>query len=266
MPHDAAQNSILLHLLDVTLPRGGWVMNLWSAYFDESGTGDDAPFICVSGYLFTKEKAVELDVLWSAWIREVGISHFHMTDCNAQGDEFARFSEAECDALARKAIAFIKQFASHGIALTLEKSAFDLLPESGAPLWGGSPYAALVAQVGYAIRDWVPETDRVAYVFEAGAKGQGLALSAINQFWMNPEGRALFRHGSHSFVCKKDASLLQCADILAWHWCKQATRSANGHTKMRGDFKELFKGVPTVLHHYGREELIRARRILGLPV
>lgn len=36
MPHDAAQESPFLHLLDLVLRRGGWVMALWEAYFDEA--------------------------------------------------------------------------------------------------------------------------------------------------------------------------------------------------------------------------------------
>jgi len=34
------------------------------AFFDESGTHDSSPFVCVAGYLFEKGKATALDNAW----------------------------------------------------------------------------------------------------------------------------------------------------------------------------------------------------------
>lgn len=243
-------------------------MALHFAFFDESGTAASSPFLCVAGYLFEKDAALELSDKWQEFFSKDGefrVEYFHMTDCNVAKGVFAHLSDEECDRAARKAIELIKQYAKHGIALSIEKSAFHLIPPSGGSLWGKSPYAMLSNQVGFAIRDWVPTGDRVSYFFEAGAHGQNDALVAMSQFLCAPETKDIFRHGSHSFLAKPEAPLLQCADMLAWQWHKHCNRSAAGNHKLRGDFKSLLS-VPTVKHHYGRDELIATRRFLGLPI
>jgi len=44
-------------------------MAVMEAYFDESGTHDGSPFVCVAGYLFQKGNATALDAAWR-WMLE----------------------------------------------------------------------------------------------------------------------------------------------------------------------------------------------------
>ena len=41
-------------------------MALFEAHFDESGSHDGPPVLCVAGYLYDKEAALDLDSEWKA--------------------------------------------------------------------------------------------------------------------------------------------------------------------------------------------------------
>lgn len=243
---------------------GELALALWQAYFDESGNGPDSPLLCVGGYLFSKESARALEDEWRKLVRSLDVPHFHMTDCNAASGIFKHLSSPQCDKAARRAIELIQAHAAGGVALSVEKAAIGLLPPTNG-LWQDSAYAFLANQVGYAVREKTEPEDKVSYIFEGGAHGQGAARLAMKMFLGHEVAQRDFRWAADSFASKQDMPLLQSADILAWHWHKQCRRSAMGNHKLRGDFKALLK-VPTVMHHYGRDELLATRRALGLPL
>jgi hypothetical protein len=51
-------------------------MAVMEAYFDESGTHEGSPFVCVAGYLFEKGIANALDVSWRAMLQEKSLLFF----------------------------------------------------------------------------------------------------------------------------------------------------------------------------------------------
>lgn len=219
-PEGYAPNGVLQRLLDITLSDGGYVVSLVEAYFDESGTGAESRFLCVAGYIFTKERAVALAADWQAMLARIGVSYFRMVDCAHGAGEFAKLSPGARDNAARQAIALTKRHALRGIALSLDKVAFSQLPPQA--IWN-TPYSFLAGQVLYGIRKWADEnghSDRVSYIYEAGAHGAGDLVEAFAKIKRTPDLAAEYRIGGVSFLEKteKGAEPLQCADLLAWHW------------------------------------------------
>ena len=56
-------------------------MALMEAYFDESGTHEGSPFVCVAGYLFEKGNAAALNADWRAMLKGNDLPFFRMSDC-----------------------------------------------------------------------------------------------------------------------------------------------------------------------------------------
>src|SRR5438105_4019181 len=51
---ECQSSGIIGRLLEILLPQNGYVMQLAEAYFDESGSHDGSPVLCVAGYIFEK--------------------------------------------------------------------------------------------------------------------------------------------------------------------------------------------------------------------
>ena len=77
-------------LIDAVLPSGGYLMSLMEVYFDESGSHDGSPFLCVAGYLVESERAKAMTSEWNEAVFSRGLSHFHMIDCAHGANEFAK--------------------------------------------------------------------------------------------------------------------------------------------------------------------------------
>ncbi|MFO0114488.1 MAG: hypothetical protein ACK53F_05810 [Betaproteobacteria bacterium] len=61
-------------------------MNLVEADFDESGTHDGSPVICMGGYIFDAAKSESLAAEWQAMLNAFGngdvpLPFFHMSEC-----------------------------------------------------------------------------------------------------------------------------------------------------------------------------------------
>ena len=58
---------------------------LVETYFDESGTHEGSPVMCVAGYILTKRNAIELAREWNEVLNWAELPHplpyFHMSEC-----------------------------------------------------------------------------------------------------------------------------------------------------------------------------------------
>ena len=224
----------LVALLGLVLKHEDWLMALAAhAYFDESGTGDELPDLCLAGYVFEKDAALAFDVAWQQMLARHGLAFFHMKECVHKGAGPAGFgplSMPERDIAARDAIALIKAHAARGITISLDKSAANEMCNRG--IWE-NPYAFVTGQTMYGIRAWadaVKLEGTVAYVFESGATGWFQAQEAVRRV-MGMSDIALrnsFRIDSFTQSSKTSALPLQAADMLAWHWRKHLDRLRKG--------------------------------------
>lgn len=226
------------------------------AYFDESGTGDEWPYICVAGYIFTLEAREALKMAWQQLLDRYALPYFHMTDCAHGHGPFRQLSRDQRIAAQTEAIDLIGRFASKGIALSIDKDAFDDLPPDG--LWT-SPYSFLCGQVVFGVQRWAKETghtEGVHYFYEHGADGWGAASRDLARFVGPHEGpRRDVQYLTHAHVHKRESAAVQCADILAWHWHTHNRRRREGNRKRRADFQALLRACRVDPHHYDRDSI-----------
>jgi Protein of unknown function (DUF3800) len=256
LPCVEIEESHFVRLLQILLRNGGYVVALAQAqaYFDESGTHDGSPFICIAGYVFESNNSVLLNIEWRKMLNRYGLPHFRMSECAHREGVYSHLTRQECDDAAREAILLIKKYAAKGIAISLDPSAYPLLPPSN--LWA-NPYSFLVGQVFFGVRDWADQTGfhgDVSYFFESGAEGWGFAAEAMEKMKKDQNLRRIFRFESYSSVDKAEATPVQCADLLAWHWFTHKKRLDRGD-KIRQDFRSLVELKNIDVHHYGKEDI-----------
>jgi hypothetical protein len=208
-------------------------------YSDASKIGGH---LAIGSLLFRKKNIRPFEKKWRAMLRKYGISHFHMTDCNAtppQGPHKDQ-TEEECDACAREAIAIILEFATKGCIFSVKKSDFyEIITKRGIM---PNPFTLGVWFTLLDIRNWAELSDpiaRISYVFEAGDDHQKDANALLTGVAEQPERAIAYRYRNHAFVPKIASCPAQAADILAWHGAKHIHRKSEGNYKLRGDFNEI---------------------------
>lgn len=241
-------------------------MAILQGYFDESGTHGNSRFVCVAGYVFTQENSVAIETEWRYLLVDYGLPYFHMTECSKNIGIYSHLSAEECDDAARRAIGLIKRYASCascGLAASVDAKDF---PDMQLP-WFNSAYSFACFQMLIGIKAWTEEhkiVDRVAFFFEDGAEHEGEAKKFMQEMTSIPWVKDNYHHASHTFASKKDVVLLQCADILAWHWYTKNRRESEGIKKLRKDFKELLS-VRHRVNHYDANGIIGWRKALEHP-
>jgi hypothetical protein len=207
-------------LLDICLSDGGVALSLIEAYFDESGTQHRSPVLCVAGYIFEKDKAVEFDKEWRAVLEEYGLPFFRMSACAHHAKPFDRLSLPQCVEVETKMIEIINRWMTHGLAVTVQPDLYIRIMPMERYL-GFSPYSFCarycLTGASSCIRTRNLPGD-CAYFFESGHRSQSEANEMMNEIYDNNKIRELHRYASHTFIPKVRATPLQAADLLAWQW------------------------------------------------
>ena len=241
-------------LTEILLPNGGHVLALMEAYFDES-YGDDSAFLCVSGYLFERDKAVALDVEWRKMLAKYELPFFHMADCAHGFGHYKHLSRDERIAAQTEAINLIKSHATLGISNSIEIEPFSKLPP-GIVLESVYSYASL--QCFFAVRKWIEDNNYngdIAYFYEAGHKHQSDSQAFMNRVFMDATLREHYRYASHAFIPKTTNAAIQCADILAWQWHTETKKIVKGEPS-RKDLMSLLE-LPHFNKHFDANELAK---------
>jgi Protein of unknown function (DUF3800) len=230
---------------------------LFEAYFDESGSHDGSPVLCVAGYLFDKEGCLELDSEWKAVLDEYSLPFFRMSDCAHRTGPFKSLSKQQCIDCETKLIHIIKRHMRYGVTTTVNEAEYDEWAPPELPFGHAYSWCCYMCLVG--IGSWIKKANfqgEIAYVFEAGHRDQTQANSIMEGVLDLPE----LKYKAHAFM-KKEVRPLQAADLLAWQAATQRKRIDEGNTKIRQDFRELasektytFHGTKQMFEDY-RERL-----------
>ncbi|MCU1441825.1 MAG: hypothetical protein JWP85_2822 [Rhodoglobus sp.] len=226
-------------------------MSFAEMYFDESES-DKHNLLCVSGYIFKKERCEILEGKWSEVLKREGLPYFHMVECAHQNKTFKGFDETRCIAIQTELMNLLKDHIEVGVSITYDLSHAHLCPS--AKLHGidiVSPYYLCCYFALMQIREWMKKENfsgDVSYWFESGHKNQTQANHIMNEIFSVPEMRSHYCYGSHSFIKKESAGALQCADILAWQWAKRVKDQMDGKDKMRADLKSLLEKPHFYMH------------------
>jgi hypothetical protein len=210
---------------------------MFQAYFDESY---NANLLCVAGYMFTKYRVKKFDAGWRKLLKKYHLPYFRMSACahgNAPFDKLSRDYRIEAET---KAIELIKEYADHGVAVTINPKDFDRVVIKNNVI--SSPYEWCMWVCLIAVRSWVQKSNRsggIAYFFEAGHKDQGKANALMNLIFSHSGLKSEFRYKAHGFVEKIESRPAQAADLLAWQFLTECRRLAEGKELPRQDFASL---------------------------
>lgn len=239
---------VLADFLSVLLPRGGYAMIQGQAFFDESGSHDGAPILCVAGYIFRKSEAIKLGHEWRKVLRWKKLPYFHMVECAHGNGPFANLTKDERIAVGIKLIEAIKRHAVQGIAITVDPVEYATFPgrlRTKPGLYDNAyAFCAQVIMTGVSVfLERNPRIGKMAYFFEAGHQSRPQADEIMRTMFAQPAIKQQFRYAGHAFVEKAQAPQLQAADLLAWQWYTDRRHQREGRPR-RKDCASLLQ-----LHH-----------------
>src|SRR5271166_6522584 len=108
------------------------------AYFDESGSHNGSPVLCVAGYIIEKGMCVILESEWGEMLAEFNLPFFRMSACAHGTKPFKELTKDQCIEVEKRAIAIIRQRIVAGIAVTVVPQRYDaIVPQSAE---SGSAY------------------------------------------------------------------------------------------------------------------------------
>jgi hypothetical protein len=249
-------------IADVMLRSGGWLAVLdFECAFDESGTHEGSPIVCVAGYIMEKSQARELDREWNEVLNwadlEHPLEHFHMADCapDPGNGVFAGISKSHRKQIVSRMIGIIKRRTIQGLAATISVSDFNE-HVAGHPFYP-DPYVVVSHMILSGVSRWIEaqnvEVSRVAYFFETGHKSRSDAEALMSMMFRNPIFGADYHHAGHAFIPKNGNPIVQAADLLAWQWLKDRKNAAEGRPR-RKDLESLL-GHPHQTAHIDADRL-----------
>jgi Protein of unknown function (DUF3800) len=230
------------------------------AYFDESGSHDDSPVLCVAGHIIRQDARIKLDAEWQKVLQQFKLPFFRMSACANGSKPFDVLTIDQRIDAEKQLIAITKQYISYGIAITVIPKLYrEITPDD--PEITGTPYSFLAHACLAAVSWWATErkcTGQIAYHFESGHRSRSEADRIMQRLFRQPKLREKHRYISHAFAEKKATPALQAADLIAWHWYTDEKRRITGSpVPSRKDCVELMMTVPGLFHalHYGRSDL-----------
>jgi hypothetical protein len=191
------------------LRGGGWGCALRvEAHFDESGT--DAKELTLAGYLFEAERIDLFSVEWNALLSKYDLPYFHMVDCAPGNPPFHKLGKTDRTKLQMQ-LQLIKRYSINGIVCNIPNINDNI----------GKSYLEGVRGAVRLALEWADKVSfagNIAYLFEAGATGQGLADGHFQQIATDPASSAAHRYAGHAFLPKAGNPGVQAADLLAWQY------------------------------------------------
>lgn len=258
-------------MVDILAGGESDVVAFLECYFDESGSHEGSPVLCLAGYLFEKEQCKALDLGWKTVLDRYILPFFHMVSCAHGNHPFDHLNRDQRIQAQKDVIALINQHALLGLAAAVNENDYWRMFGQNSP--GGTPYSFLCWQILAGIRSWINRTNfdgRVAYFYEAGHDSEGEADALMKRIFRHPNLREGYRYAGHAFVDKQQVRPVQTADILAWHWATQIKRWLNNNPDRRADFRALTTAPRHELFIGNRKTLAAPiayhRSLQGLPV
>jgi hypothetical protein len=210
------------------------------SYFDESGSDEGSPVLCVAGYIIEKSAAIVLESEWGQMLERFGLPFFRMSSCAHGTKPFKMLTKDERIACATEAISVIRKQITFGIAITVEPKRYQaIIPNSPE---AGSAYSMCAHTCLTAVKTWAAQNNYfggVSYFFESGHRSQSEANQIMNRIFKIPALRKSHRYVAHIFADKKLVKSLQAADLIAWQWYTDHKRRMAGALRPRKDTEAL---------------------------
>jgi hypothetical protein len=181
------------------------------------------------------DRAFHLNRFWQAELAKYNLTHFHMVDCAHGNREFANLSKPQRIALVTELMFLIKRFVFTGLVAVVNPLRF---PSNITP----DAYAFCLAMLVDAIDKLIGHVidPRVAFFIESGHTSRPIANEYLLK--LKRGGHPAYRfYATHTFAEKKELSVLQAADLLAWQSAKFFKDFLSGRRPPRKDFLSLIR-------------------------
>jgi hypothetical protein len=236
------------------------------AYFDESGTHDGSPVLCLGGFVVEHDAARRLDADWEQMLAKYDIPFFHMTDCANGADIYAPLGIQGRIEVASEAIQLIRKHMINGRMTSIYPRDFHVYAPDHEQL--GSAYSMCAHGCLAGVQSWADHAGfygKIDYFFESGHKSQNEANRIMAEIFKQPALRQRHRYSSHAFADKRKIRPLQAADIIAWHWfTENKRRLERKRPNMRADTIALMgpneSGAEFISLHYDPDNIKRVAR------
>jgi len=173
-----SNHEIMARLLEILARGDGDLVAFLECYFDESGTEDGSPVLCVAGYLFDKESCRQLDLQWKDVLDLYKIPFFRMSACAHNQKPFKHLSPVDCIEAEKAMIGLINQYALLGVAMALNENEYNDLFDVEVQKITGDAYTFCCWQIMAGIQTWIVRNQfkgEIAYFFESGHASQSQA-------------------------------------------------------------------------------------------
>jgi len=242
-------SSVLGYLFENIRVRWIFMAHIYDAYFDESGTDEKSPFICVGGFLFSKSEVKNFD---EGWYRNVNpklpndARIFHAVDCFHGRKEFAGLLRGQREGIFSSIIRLINKTARLGVVVGVERDIYNKGISSNIKLksYTGQPSTICSIRCAEYVGDFLSQNQRrgdVLYVFEE-SQYTGEVRKFLSDIEKNPELRKRLHIWDHATMQKRHAIPLQAADLLVWEWYRAhltATREEHKNRRWRNTLSRL---------------------------
>ena len=183
------------------------------------------------------------------WVGLWGATICHMTDLDAQEGDFKGWGRQAWDYL-KESVQIADRNAAYAVAASIDLDEFERLGPKEVSKERRvfmdayrKPYAfcshCAMFTLGEVMRQ-ERSNQRVHYWIEKGDDYQGQMLQFVDLVSKDKHLSSLYSIQSHRAVEKKDARLLESADILAWEWNKHVLRKEDDH-HVRKSMRALLK-------------------------
>jgi Protein of unknown function (DUF3800) len=266
-----SNHEVLVRLIEILVPGDGDLMAFLECYFDESGSHDGSPVLCVAGYLFERDSCKTLDLEWKKVLDRYDLPFFRMSSCAHGNWPFKKLGMEDRIEAEKSMIALIGQHALIGLSIAVNEHDYNVLFGSTKAVTGDA-YSFCCWQILAGIQSWIARNNfegDVAYFFEAGHASEPQANALMGKIFQEPRLRQRYRYAAHAFVDKVKVRPVQTADLLAWQTATQMKRWLN-NMGPRADFEALMKKPRHELFIANRKTLggviAYHRSLQGLPI
>jgi hypothetical protein len=197
------------------------------AYFDESGIHDGSRVFALGGIVARLEQIKWLADAWGQMLRKHQISEFHSTDLESRRGIYEGISKERQQQIFHNAINVIGTYARTAFAGVVVIDDY----ENTIPSWAkktaafGDKYNFCFQMCLGLVMEWIahldppmPDTDRIAFMFDQRERGQEITSTSYSQI---KKFRDADDHmGTLAFDSRKRFLPLQAADLVAYETYK----------------------------------------------
>jgi hypothetical protein len=190
-------------------------------YFDESGTHDGSPIVCMAGYVASAEQWTHFTRNWNERFNRDcsahGIQAFHMTDYQAKQKGFENLTNDQWSSLLPSLIMMINVRIEKAFGVAFLISDYEEVIGPYRTLFARGPWGFCAMLCVVIVKEWAKRrglSERIDYVFDQGARYSGQVIAALNG--TTEDFHDEFLMGAVALGDRRLNPPLQAADILAY--------------------------------------------------